>query len=284
MANQPQKSVGKIQITCPHCGFDQHESPFAQTTICRRCNEHFAIGKKAAPIKGAPSAPRDKESASFFDKVAGIFQTERIRTIRCHHCSGEQQLSSRARSSLCPHCGTYIDLKDFKVMTVFSRTINTQGQVYVTPKGDLTSVKALCGEAIVRGKVSGNLICSGETRIKYKGRLLGGIESYEVVIEKGSEVEFVRPIKAKRMRIAGKVSARVMAEHISIGTTGSLEGTIYAKSITIDRGGIFHGELVIGKQHLEQAELLPEKRQRAAAAAPESEPQGSLNLGLSRGR
>lgn len=274
MANQPQKSVGKIPITCPHCGFDQHESPFAQTTICRRCNEHFAIGKKAASPKGSPASPGEKEAASFLDKVVGMFHRERIRSIRCHQCSAEQQLSSRARSSLCPHCGTYIDLKDFKVITVFSRSINTQGLVLVAPKGDLTSVKALCGEAIVRGKVSGNLICSGETRIKYKGRLLGGIESREVLIEKGSDVEFVRPIKAKRMRILGKVSARVMADHISIGTTGSLEGTIYAKSITIDRGGIFHGELVIGKQDLEQAELIPEKRRAAD--------QGSLNFGMTK--
>lgn len=208
------------------------------------------------------------------DKVAGLFQREQIRTIRCHQCSTEQQLSSSARSSLCTHCGTYIDLKDFKVATVFSRSINTQGSIFVSPKGDLTSIKALCGEAIVRGKVSGNLICSGETRIKYKGRLLGGIESHEVIIEKGSDVEFVRPIKAKRMKILGKMSARVMADHISIGTTGALEGTIYAKSITIDRGGVFHGELVIGKQDLEQAELLPERKR--------STEQGSLNLGMAK--
>ena len=278
MANQPQKSVGKISIVCPHCGFNQQESAFAQTTICRRCNEHFVIGKKAAPQKGPPAPAAEKEEATFLDKVTGFFQRERVRTIRCHQCSAEQHLSSKAKSSICSHCGTYIDLKDFKVETVFSRSINTQGTVYITAKGDLTSVKALCGEAIVRGKVSGNLICSGETTVRYKGRLLGGIESHEMVIEKGADVEFVRPLRAKRMRIAGKVSARVMADHISIATTGSLEGTIYAKSITIDRGGVFHGELVIGKQDLEQAELLPEKK-RSSESQRSSDQQGTLNFG-----
>lgn len=277
MANQPQpKPVGKISIVCPHCGFNQRESAFAQTTICRRCNEHFVIGKgkKAAPAKAPPVSPHppaEKETASFLDKVAEIFHRERIRTIRCHQCSAEQHLSSKAKSSICSHCGTYIDLKDFKVTTVFSRTINTQGTVFIEPKGDLTSVKVLCGEAIVRGKLSGHIICSGETRIRYKGRLLGAIESHEILVEKGADVEFVRPLKAKRMRVLGRISARVMADHISIATTGSLEGTIYAKSITIDRGGSFHGELVIGKQDLEQAELLPEKRR----ATPD---QGTLKL------
>ena len=279
MATQPQKSVGKISIVCPHCGFNQSESAFAQTTICRRCNEHFVIGKKAAaPIKGSPQPVAEKEAASFLDKVTGLFHKERIRTIRCHQCSAEQHLSDKAKSSICSHCGTYIDLKDFKVVTVFSRSINTQGTVFVTPKGDLTSIKALCGEAIIRGKLSGNLICSGETTIRYKGRLLGAVESHEVIIEKGADVEFVRPIKAKRMRIVGKISARVMADHISIATTGSLEGTIYAKSITIDRGGVFHGELVIGKQDLEQAELLPEKKRGS------EQQQGALNLGMSKTR
>lgn len=281
MANQPQKAVGKINIACPHCGFDQTESPFAQTTICRRCGEHFVIGKKAAPAKGSPASPSEKEAPSFFDKVAAVFHRERMREIRCHQCHSVQHLSSRARSSLCPHCGTYIDLKDFKVVGVFSRGINTQGTVYITPKGDLTSIKVLCGEAIVRGKLSGNLVCSGETRVRYKGRLLGAIDGHDVYVEKGSDVEFVRPIKAQHLRISGKVSARVMADHISIGPTGSLEGTIYAKSITIDRGGIFHGELVIGKKDLEQPELLPEKKRTGAQELP-PKGQGMLDLGYKK--
>jgi cytoskeletal protein CcmA (bactofilin family) len=282
VANQPQKAVGKISITCPHCGFDQTESPFAQTTICRRCNEHFVIGKKAAPAKGSPASPSsEKEAPSFLDKVASVFHRERIREIRCHQCQTVQQVSSRARSSLCPHCGTYIDLKDFKVEGVFSRGINTQGTVTITPKGELTSIKVLCGEAIVRGKLSGNLVCSGETHVRYKGRLLGAIDGHDVFIEKGCDVEFVRPIKAHHLRISGKVSARVMADHISIGPSGSLEGTIYAKSITIDKGGIFHGELVIGKKDLEQPELLPEKKRAAGQEAP-PKGQGMLDLGYKK--
>ncbi|MDQ3547170.1 MAG: polymer-forming cytoskeletal protein, partial [Verrucomicrobiota bacterium] len=39
--------------------------------------------------------------------------------------------------------------------------------------------------------------------------------------------------------------------------TGSLDGNVVARSINVEKGGTFTGELVIGEKNLEQAELIP---------------------------
>jgi cytoskeletal protein CcmA (bactofilin family) len=246
-----QRSIGKVSVECPHCGFQQLESVFAKSTYCRKCSEHIDMAKH-------PHLGGEKDD-SIFGRFSRLLQRETIRSIHCFECNALQKVSSFAKSSICPQCSSYIDLRDFKVSGPFGRSIHTQGSIVISARGDLTSAKAICGAAIIHGKIHGNLTCSGTARIKVKGRLMGAIEAHELVIEKGSNVEFVRPIKAATTEINGKVSARVLADAVKIGKTGSLEGTVYAKSITVDKGGIFHGELFIGKHQLTQTELLPSK-------------------------
>jgi cytoskeletal protein CcmA (bactofilin family) len=228
------------------------ESSFARTTLCRKCGQHFSLERKAPPPVKLP-----EREPSLLKKLAGMIGRQRIRQICCNACQTRQEVSSSASSSLCQKCGAYIDLKDFKVATVFSRNIQTQGIIQVTPRGELTSTKSVCGEAHIQGKVHGTLICSGEVTVKFRGRLLGAIDAYKLIVEKKSDVEFVRPLKAHFAEIQGKVSARVIADNVTIAKGGHLEGTVFAKAITVEKGGIFQGELVIGKQELTQSELLP---------------------------
>jgi len=48
-----------------------------------------------------------------------------------------------------------------------------------------------------------------------------------------------------------------MAEGVvTVGRTGWLEGTVYAKSINIEQGGVFQGELFIGQKEMSQPDLL----------------------------
>lgn len=242
-----------MAVVCPHCGFKQLESVFAKSTICRKCSKPFPVGVPTPQEK----LKEGEQPDSFFARFTRLLRREQIREIRCFECQAPQQVSSFAKSSLCSHCGSYIDLKDFKVTTAFNRSILTQGTVVVTSRGEISSSKVVCGEALIRGKLNGNLICTGTTRIKFKGRVLGGVETKQLTVEKGSAIEFVRPIKAATVQILGKASARIVADSVAISKTGVLEGTVYAKSITVDKGGIFHGELFIGKQRLEQSELLP---------------------------
>ena len=86
---------------------------------------------------------------------------------------------------------------------------------------------------------------------------MGAIEAHQLIVERKSDVEFVRPLKVHAVEINGKVSARIVCEScVTINKGGYLEGTVYAKAITVEKGGIFSGELFIGPQEMEQAELL----------------------------
>jgi len=255
--------AGRVAVECPHCGFKQLESPFAKSTFCRKCSEHYELGKPKAEPK--PSEGR----TSLLARFGGLFARNTTRDITCFHCGAVQTVSNSATSSLCPHCSTYIDLSDFKIAAAFSRSVETQGKVRILPKGDVTSARIACSEAYIQGKLRGNLFSTGEVRVKLKGKLPGGLDVNRLVIERRSEVEAVRAIKARSVEVAGKLSARLHVDGtVTIAKKGWLEGTVYAKGINVEKGGVFLGELIIGRQELSQPELLPmEPPERDASAA-----------------
>lgn len=251
MASNVPRQTEKISADCPHCGFSQLESAYAKSTFCRKCGEHFSIEKLLNKEVGSVKGP------SIFDKLSKLISGEKVRQAQCFSCGHRQEVSSAAQSSLCPTCGSYIDLRDIKIAGPFGRSIQTQGDVHVTSKGEVSSSKVACGSALIEGKMRGTLVCTGTARVKMKGKLLGAVEANHLLIDKKSQVEFARPVKAHTVEINGRISARVMCETcVTINKGGYLEGTVYARSINIEKGGIFTGELFIGQRDPEQAELL----------------------------
>jgi cytoskeletal protein CcmA (bactofilin family)/predicted RNA-binding Zn-ribbon protein involved in translation (DUF1610 family) len=251
VASNTPKQPEKISADCPHCGFSQLESAHAKSTFCRKCGEHYSIEKLLLKETVALKAP------SFFDKLSRLVSGEKVRHVACFSCGAKQETSTEAQSTSCPACGSYIDLRDFKIAGSFGRSIQTQGDVVITAKGDVSSGKIACGSAFVEGKMRGMLFCTGTVRVKLKGRFLGAMETQTLLVEKKSDVEFARPIKVQNAEINGKISARVMCDGlVTINKGGVLEGTVYAKAITVEKGGIFSGELFIGQHQSEQPELL----------------------------
>src|SRR5207237_10911876 len=116
---------------------------------------------------------------------------------RCFECAGKREVPKTAISSICPLCGAYIDLQDYRIIGNFSRSIRTRGRLIITSKGDLNSNRVICDSAEIQGSMRGNLICSGDVHIRLKGKLSGSIEAKSVHIDKKCEAEFVRPIRAK---------------------------------------------------------------------------------------
>ncbi len=250
MSGKAPQTTSKVAVECPHCGFKQLESPFAKSTFCRKCSEHWDIGKPLAK-------PRDA-APSLLARLGTIFSRHREWEITCFHCAGTQIVNNSAKSSSCPHCGVYIDLSDFKIKESLNRTIETQGKLHVTSKGDVTSAKVSCREAYIEGKIRGNLLCTGETSIKLKGKLLGSVDTKQLTVEKRADVEAIRPLKAKSVTIKGKLAARLQVDGtVTVEKKGWLEGSVVARGIVVEKGGVFVGELFIGEQVLSQPELLP---------------------------
>ncbi len=230
----------------------------AQSTICRKCSGYFEIKKPR------PDGEEGSDSDSIFRRISKLVSGEKTITIKCFRCGVKQVVSDIAKSSLCPGCGHYIDLRDHKISTVFSRTIETQGVVTITAKADVSSTKITCREAFVYGKLRGQLVCTGRAHVKHKGKIFGGVEAQDLIVEKKSDVEFSRILKVHNATIGGKVYARIDAEgEVNITKTGELEGSVHAKSMTVEKGGKFSGELYIGRQVMEQQELLPLSKKTA---------------------
>jgi cytoskeletal protein CcmA (bactofilin family)/endogenous inhibitor of DNA gyrase (YacG/DUF329 family) len=266
----------KISVACPHCNARQLESAYAKTTFCRKCGKHIDLRKINAAANGSGAEEDASEAGGVFDKFTRLFKRETTREIRCYHCNAPQTASSFAKSGSCTQCGGYIDLQDYKITGNYSRSIQTQGTITVGRGGDVTSTKVVCNNAIVHGKLHGNVLCTGMMHLKTRGRLIGAIEAKEVVVEKKSDIEFVRPLRVGTIEISGKVSARIYADAVAITKSGELDGSVNAKSISIEKGGIFHGDLFIGQPKIEQPELIPLHTPETPVQESET---GSLDLG-----
>ena len=233
---------------CPHCGHVQDESVLLRTTICRKCRNEYPLER----LSDDPNTSIVKEPG-LFQKLSRMVFGVKQREVVCFTCAHTQVLSTEAQSTMCPDCGSYIDLRDFKIAAPFGRSVQTAGELHITSKGDVTSTKVSCGSAKIEGSLRGYIVCTGTVEVCVKGRLTGGIETKQLLVGKKADVEFVRTMKCKEFAVNGKALAKIIAEKVIINKGGWLEGTVYARAITVEKGGVFSGELFIGQDELEVA-------------------------------
>ncbi len=226
----------------------------------------FGGGRKPT----APPAPKPGEAASgLLGKIEGLFGGKpKVQVAHCFECTGWHEVSGTAHSTTCKSCGAYVDLQDYKVTGSFSRNIKTRGTVYVSAKGDLSSSKIICSQATIHGKMRGNLTCSGRVIIRVQGKLFGSIEAGELIVEKGSEVSFTRPVHAATAEVHGRMTALIVANgQVTISKSGLLDGAVSAHGFSVEKGGCFQGELTITPR---RAAETPAPQAITATAAPVS--------------
>src|SRR4051794_34323758 len=245
----------------------------AKTTMCRQCGRSFAPGTPRPALRppvAGPNEPAGARESFTIGKIEGLWKTPRNRVVACFECKRKHEVSDAATSTNCPGCSAHIDLRDYKIATSFSRSIRTRGELHLTSKGDLSSTSVICKSAIIEGKLRGNLQCEESATVSYVGKIPGRLTANYICVERKSDVQCFRRVRAGSIDIKGKMSAEIIATGpVNIHKTGVLEGNVTAKSINIEKGGIFSGQLVIGQADLTQAELLP-STSTVAPAPPES--------------
>ena len=241
----------------------------AKSTMCRQCGGAFSpstrrveLKLRALPVEApAPAAAEP----SLLRKFDGLWGKQRSSVVECFDCKAKTEVIAAASSTNCPKCSAHLDLRDYKINAAFSRTIRTHGEVHVTAKGDLSSSSVVCRSALIEGKLRGNLHCAGTATINYSGKIPGRLTAEHVLIERKAEVQFFRKVSVKSIEIRGHMIGEVVAETVVvIHRNASLDGDVTAKSISVEKGGVFSGQLVIGSSGLKQAELLPEASSAAA--------------------
>jgi cytoskeletal protein CcmA (bactofilin family) len=243
----------------------------AKSSMCRQCGRYFSpfALKSGLKLRLREEAP-PPESSSFREKLGDLWKRQQSSVIECFECKRKQQVSGAATSTLCPACGAHVDLRDYKINTAFSRTIRTRGDVHLMPKGDLSSSSVICRSALIEGKLRGNLQCDDIATINFTGRIPGRLTAKHVTIERKSDIQCFRRFRVASIEIKGRMVGDIIAETtVTIHKRGSLEGNVTAKAITVEKGGMFSGQLVIGPGDLTQGELLPERKPAAASATPD---------------
>lgn len=246
----------------------------AKTTMCRQCGSSFSPNAPKAGLKlHAKEEASPAPEPTGLRKIEGLWNRQRSRLVACFECKRKHEVSDAATSTNCPGCSAHIDLRDYKIATSFSRSIRTRGDIHLTAKGDLSSTSVICRSAIIEGKLRGNLVCSDSATINYTGKIPGRLTAQHVTVEKKSDVQFFRRVRVSSLDIKGRMLGEVIAETVvKIHKNAVLDGNVTAKSIVVEKDGIFSGQLVIGKADLTQAELLPEQK---AAVPSENEPESS---------
>ena len=236
----------------------------AKSTMCRQCGSHFAPSAPKAEIRMRSSNERVEAAApasdpSLLRKIEGLWNKHHNSEIECFDCKAKHEVSSAASSSFCPKCSTHIDLRNYKITTSFSRSVKTQGEIHITPKGDLSSTTVTCRAALIEGKLRGNMKCVGTATINFVGKIPGRLMAERIVIDRKSDVHFFRRLEVKSIEIRGRMTGEVVAEGtVVIHRNALLDGNVTAKSISVEKGGVFMGQLTIGTSGLAQGELLPE--------------------------
>src|SRR5437764_12971123 len=97
--------------------------------------------------------------------------------------------------------------------------------------------------------------------INLVGKIPGRIGAQNMTVEKKSDIQCFRRVRANNIEIKGRMSGEIIATgSVTIHKSGSLDGNVTAKSIAIEKGGLFSGQLVIGQANLTQGEFLPETK------------------------
>jgi cytoskeletal protein CcmA (bactofilin family)/ribosomal protein S27E len=267
-------SLVKLSVECPHCGFKQMEYAAAKSSLCRQCGRYFSPFAAKNDLKPrSKEAPPAPESPSFLQRFDNFWKRQHSRVIECFECKRKQQVSGAAASTICPGCSAHIDLRDYKISSGFSRTIRTCGNVHLTAKGDLSSSSVICRSALIEGRLRANLHCLSTATINYAGRIPGRISAAHIVVERKADVHCFRRVRAGSIEIKGKMSGEIVAETIvNVHKKGFLEGSVTAKAFTVEKGGMFSGQLIIGQADLTQGELLPEQKRTGASKTEDDLP------------
>ncbi len=248
----------------------------AKSTMCRQCGRHYSPSTPKPQPKfrvkvEKPAAQAAEVAGPILRKFENLWGRQTSSQIECFECKAKQEVSSAASSTICPACSAHIDLQDYKITTSFSRSIRTHGEVHLTAKGDLSSNTVICRTALIEGKLRGNLNCSGAATINFSGKIPGRLTAEHVVVERKAEVQFFRRINVKSIEIRGHMTGEIIAEGVVvIHKTGSLDGDVTARAISVEKGGMFSGQLVIGKKELTQGELLPAADTKSDPAADDA--------------
>ena len=72
----------------------------------------------------------------------------------------------------------------------------------------------MCRNALIEGKLRGNLQCSEVATINFVGKIPGRLTAQSVTVEKKADVQFFRRVRVSSIDIKGRMSGEIIAETV----------------------------------------------------------------------
>lgn len=180
-------------------------------------------------------------------KEQGYYRQQYFKEVECGKCQHKFKVGRSAKSTTCPSCSAAICMEDFDINVPHHTPIETRGDVLVRRNGSIQATEIRCRDLRVQqGAVNASLFCSGDITLKTSGTIDGEVRCNRLVVEKGSEVVFTRPIQAAEVEIQAKVTGNIQCTgRVVLTASGSVHGDVTARAISIEPGGELDGSMNI---------------------------------------
>ena len=155
------------EITCPNCKGTLVVSPACQSIPCRHCNQHVNVKEIFHPTEKRKTITIGK------------------RTLTCYKCQREITTDKNAQATTCKHCYHRNDLSDYKIKSLFGKIMQTHGTLYLKRKGAIDISKVQVGNALIKGKLSGDIQALDTVEILKHGHVNGAITCRKLIVKKG---------------------------------------------------------------------------------------------------
>ncbi|MFQ5963769.1 MAG: polymer-forming cytoskeletal protein [Candidatus Scalinduaceae bacterium] len=167
MSSKTNNSTEYKDILCPYCQGNLTVSIHCMSMPCLHCNEHINVKEILSPSKKKkkPSIVR--------------------RRLLCFKCGKEISIDEKAQAVTCNFCYNRNDLSNYKVKSILGKNIETYGTLYLKKNGKIEISNIKVGNAIVKGKINGNLNALGTVEILKRGEIYGKITCRKLIVKKG---------------------------------------------------------------------------------------------------
>lgn len=184
-------------------------------------------------------------------KEQGMYRNQYFKDAECFDCGHKFKTGRSAKSATCPSCGAYISLEDVEINMTSTQPIKTRGNVLIRKRGRLSATSVQCRDLECHGIIEANVTCSGDASFRTTGSIIGEIHCQRFVVEKGADVAFLNAVHATNVDIQARLTGTIYSTGpVLIGSNGSVNGDVTARSVSIEPGGELNGamNIVRGRQ------------------------------------
>ena len=160
-------SFDTSDILCPYCKGKLTVSANCMSMPCRHCNKHINVKEIISPS--------EKKQISSIGK----------RKVICFKCKREILTDEKAQAVTCKHCYNRNDLSNHKVNTLLGKNLETYGTLHLKKRGKIEISNILVGNAVVQGRIKGDVSAMDTVEILKKGEIYGKITCRKLIVKKG---------------------------------------------------------------------------------------------------